>query len=69
MPTYLPTTGEWWPKVTRHENAGLLDGQNLDYHCHCPTKTLIKFQETGGTVTHSLQVLHSLHWHHPSKGE
>ena len=25
-----------------------------------PTKTLIKFQETGGTVTHTLQVLHSL---------
>ena len=31
-PTYLPTTGEGWPKATRHENACLLDGQNLDYH-------------------------------------
>ena len=34
-----------------------------------PTKTLIKFQETGGTVTHSLQVLHSLQWHQPSTDE
>ena len=34
-----------------------------------PTKTLIKFQETSGTVTHTLQVLHSLQWHQPSKDE
>ena len=52
----------------RHENAYLLRGQNLDYHCHCPPKTLIKFQETGG-MTHTLQVLHSLQWHQPSKDE
>ena len=43
LPTYLRTTGEGWPKATRHENACLLDGQNIRYHCHCPTKTLIKF--------------------------
>ena len=53
----------------RHENAYLLRGQNLDYHCHCPPKILIKLQETGGTVTHTLQVLHSLQWHQPSKDE
>ena len=53
----------------RHENACLLRVQNLDYHCHCQTKTLMKFQETGGTVTHSLQVLHSLQWHQPSKDD
>ena len=34
-----------------------------------PTKTLIKFQETGRTGTHTLQVLHSLYWHQPSKDE
>ena len=34
-----------------------------------PTKTLIKFQETGGTGTSPLHVLHSLQWHQPSKGE
>ena len=34
-----------------------------------PTKTLIKLQETGGTVTHTLQVLHSLQWHQPSEDE
>ena len=28
-----------------------------------PTKTFIEFQETGWTVTHTLQVLHSLQWH------
>ena len=55
MPNYLPTTGEGWPKATRHENARVLDGENLDYHCHCPPKTLIKLQKTGGTVTHSVQ--------------
>ena len=53
----------------RHEKAYLIRGQNLDYHCHCPPKTLIKFQETRGTVTHTLQVLHSLQWHQPSKDE
>ena len=53
----------------RHENACLLGSQNLDYHCDCPTITLIKFGETGGTVTHSLQVLHPLQWHQPSKRE
>ena len=52
LPTYLPTTWEEWPKATRHENACLLDGQNLDYHCHCPPQTLKNFTETGGTVTH-----------------
>ena len=53
----------------RHENAYLLRGQKLDYHCHCPPKTLIQFQEPGGTVTHTLQVLHSLRWHQPAKDE
>ena len=28
-----------------------------------PTKALMKFQETGGTVTDTRQVLHSLQWH------
>ena len=65
LPTYLPITGEGWPKATRHEKACLLDSQNLDYHCHGPPKTLRKFQKTGGTVTHSLQVVHSLLWHQP----
>ena len=32
-------------------------------------KTLKKPQETGGTETHWLQVLHSPQWHQPSKGE
>ena len=49
----------------RHENACLLCGQSLGYHCHCPPKTLLKFQETGGTVTHTLQVLHTLLWTQP----
>ena len=53
----------------RHENAYLLRDHNLDYHCHCPPKPRITFQETGGTVTHTLQVLHSLQWHQPSKDE
>ena len=69
LPTYLLTTGEGWPKATRLKTACLLDGQNLDYHCHCPPETLIKHQETGGTVTHGLEVLHSLQWHQPSKVE
>ena len=64
---YLPTTGEGWPKAMRHENTCLLRGQNMDYYGHCPPKSLIKFQETGGTVTCSLQVLHTLLWHQPSK--
>ena len=34
-------------------------------HCHCP-QTSLKLQERGGTVTHTLQVLHTLSWHHPS---
>ena len=38
FPTYLPTTGEGWPKAMRHEHACLLYGQNLDYDCHCPPK-------------------------------
>ena len=67
VPTCLPTTGEGWPKAMRHENACLLRRQTLDYHCHCPPKPLIKFQETGGTVTHTLQVLHSVQWHRPSR--
>ena len=33
-------------------------------HCHCPP-TPLKLQEKGGTVTHALQVLHTLQWHHP----
>ena len=57
---YLPTTGEGWPKAMRHESACLLRGPNVDYQCHRPAKTLIKFQEKGGTVTHSLQVLPTL---------
>ena len=48
LPTYLPTTGEGWQKATRHEKACLLDGQNLDYHCHCPPKTLVKFRKQAG---------------------
>ena len=67
--TCLLTTGKAWPKALRHENACLLHSENLDYHCHCPPKTLITFQETGRTVTHALQVLHSLQWHQPSKDE
>ena len=35
---YLPTKGDEWPKATSHENACLLSGENLDYHCHCPPK-------------------------------
>ena len=53
FPTCQPTTGEGWPKAMRHENACLLCGQNLGYHCHCPPETLLKFQETGRT-THTL---------------
>ena len=64
-----PLQGGGRPKALRHENACLLRGQNLDYHCHCSQKTQINFQETGGTVTHALQVLHSLQWHQPSKDE
>ena len=69
LPTYLPNTGEGCPKAMRHENGFLLDCQNLDYNCHCPAETLLKPQETGGTVTHSVQVVDSLLWHQPSKGE
>ena len=47
----VPTTEEGWPKAMRLENACLLCGQNLGYHCHCPPKTVLKFQETGGVVT------------------
>ena len=54
LSNYQPTAGEGWPKAMRHENACLLCGQNLGYHCHCPPKTLLKFQETGRTVTHTL---------------
>ena len=64
---YLPIEGDGWPKAMRHENAFWLCGQNLGYHCHCPPKTLLKFEETGGTVTHTLQVLHTLLWTQPSK--
>ena len=53
----------------RLENACLLCGQNLGYHCHCTPKTLLKFQETGGIVTHILQVLHTLLWTQPSKND
>ena len=42
---------------------------HLGYHCHCPPKTRQKFQETGGTVTHALQVLHTLLWTQPSKDD
>ena len=66
---YLPAKREGWPKAMRHENACLLSGQNLDYHSHCPPKGPIKFQETSGTVTHALQVLHTLLWHQPLKNE
>ena len=69
LSTHLPNTGEGWPKATRHENTCLLGGQSVDHHCRCPPKTLKKFHETGGTVTHSLQVLHSLQWHQPLKAE
>ena len=65
----LPTCLLQGGVATRHENACLLNGQDLDHHCCCPPKTLMKFQETGGTVTHPLHVLHSLQWHQPSKGE
>ena len=34
-----------------------------------PTENPDKISGNGGTVTHSLQVLHSLQWHPPSKGE
>ena len=34
-----------------------------------PTKTLIRLQETGGTVTHTVQVLHSLQLQQRSKDE
>ena len=53
----------------RLENACLLCGQNLGYHCHCPPKTLFKFEERDKTVTHILQVPHTLLWTHPSKDE
>ena len=66
---HLPTTGDGWPKATRHEIACLLSGQNMDCHCHRAPKTLINFQETGGAVTHSLQVLHTLLWPEASKEE
>ena len=33
-------------------------------HCHCPPSPL-KLQEKGGTVTHALQDLDTLQWHHP----
>ena len=69
LPIYLPITGEGWPKATRHENDCLLDRQNMDYHCHCPPKKPDKFQKTGSTVTHSLQVVYSLLWNQPSKAE
>ena len=55
--------------MAKRYEACLLYGENQDYHCHCPPKTLIKFLETGGTVTHPLQVLHSLQWHQPWKDE
>ena len=44
----------------RHEKVCLLSGHNLDYHCHCPPKAPIKFQENRGTATHGLRVLHTL---------
>ena len=69
LSNYLPTAGEGWPKAMRHENACLLCGQNLGYHCHYPPKTLLKFLEAGGTVTHALQVLHTLLWTQPSKDD
>ena len=69
FPTCLPTTGEGWPKGMRHENACLLRWPKPRLPLPLPTKTLIKFQETGKTVTHSLRVLHSLQWHQPSKDE
>ena len=69
LSNYLPTAGEGWPKAMRHENACLLCGQNLGYHCQCPPKTLLKFQKTGGTVTHPLQVLHTLLRTRPSKDD
>ena len=61
LPIYLPTTGEGWPKARRHENAYLLGGQNLTTTATVHRKTLKTFQETGGTGTHSLQVLHTLY--------
>ena len=69
LSNYLPTAGEGWPKAMRHGNACLLCGQNLGYHCHCPPKTLLKFQETGGTVTHALGVVHALLWTQPSNAD
>ena len=66
---YLPTTRGGWPKATRHENVCLLNVQNQDYHCHCPPKSVKKVQQTGGTVAHSLQVLHTLLRYQPSKNE
>ena len=54
---YLPTSGDGWLTATRHDNACLLSSRTLDYHCQCPPKSLIKNQETGETVTHSLLVL------------
>ena len=53
----------------RVENVCLLCGQNLGYHCQCPPKTLLKFHETGGTVTHTLQDLHTLLWTQPWKDD
>ena len=53
----------------RLERACLLCGQNLGYHCHCPPKTPLKFQEIGGTVTHALQDLHTPLWTQPSKDD
>ena len=53
----------------RLENACLLCGQNLGYHSHCPPKTLLKFHKPGRTVTHALQVLHTLLWTQPSKDD
>ena len=47
---YLALTPRYWfayipayyrggvAQATRHENPCLLDGQNLDYHCHCTPK-------------------------------
>ena len=38
--------------------------KTLTYPLPQPTNPA-KIAETGGTVTHALQVLHTLQWHHP----
>ena len=60
FPTCMPTTREGWPKAMRHEKRLFATWSKPRLPLPLPTKTLIKFHETGGTVTHTPQVLHPL---------